>query len=348
VLALQRAAGNRVARQAIAGHGRRVLAREPSLDEQVFELTQRIGKSSTVTEPLKQETKALAVRCWAARKVDAPDDAREQLRRLVGALMNNGAQDAGIDVAAVGDAVVQSGALATMGVNSISSEENFLTKAGRLAGVPIAAPTPQQKTTAWLDANTEKIGQALKTLQARGVTGLSGADLSQQVVGQMLSVFFRAATDAEGDIKPDPLGKLGKLNVDPKTAEIVGDCDVWATYGARLFRAIGWVTVAYLSVIPAGADASRAGHAVVLVRLDKTGGTSTFAGVSDFTVKQFKATDEAGARSELLDLALEIYKDNGALKSYSSYYVPAGTDGAYDVKILDPAKNRLTPFKTVP
>jgi post-segregation antitoxin (ccd killing protein) len=354
VLALQRAAGNRVTRTAIArraAHGARVLARDKSLDDQVGDLQQKISAATTVSDALKQEAKALAAKCWANKGADL-DAARSQVRRIVGALMNSGAQDAGIDIAATADAEVQKSALAAMGVNSIASTENFLVKAGRLAGVTIAAPGATTKANAWLDANTEKIGQALKTLQGRGVTGFKQTDLAQEVIGQMLTMFFRAATDAEGDIIPDPLGKLSKLGVDPGTGEIIADCDVWATYGARLFRAIGWTTVAYLSVIPDEKDPTdsskdRPGHAVVLVRSD-SGGTASFAGVSDFTVKGFAATDEAGAKSELLDLALDIYSQKGIPKKYKSYYVAAGPGGAYDVKILDPVKNGLIPWKTVP
>ncbi len=91
----------------------------------------------------------------------------------------------------------------------------------------------------------------------------------------------------------------------------------------------------------------RPGHAVVLVS-HTAGQTTSFAGVSDFTVKAFSATDEAGAKSELLALALDIYSAKGIPKKYRSYYVPAGPGGAYDVKILDPDKNGLVPWKTVP
>jgi hypothetical protein len=348
VLALQRAAGNRVARAVIA---RRVLARDKSLDDQVGDLAAKIAAASSITDALKQEAKTLAAKCWANKGADL-DAARMQVKRIVGALMGNGAQDAGIDVAAIADGEVQKSALAQLGVNSIASMENFLVKAGRLAGVTIAAPGATTKANAWLDANTDKIGQALQVLQGRGVTGFKQTDLEQEVIGQMLTVFFRAATDAEGDIKPDPLGKLSKLGVDPSTGEIIADCDVWATYGARLFRAIGWTTVAYLSIIPDEKDPTdsskdRPGHAVVLVKHD-SGGTSSFAGVSDFYVKAFSATDEAGAKSELLDLALDIYSAKGIPKKYKSYYVAAGPGGAYDVKILDPVKNGLVPWKTVP
>jgi hypothetical protein len=355
VLALQRAAGNRVARAAIArgapAAGRRILARDKSLDDQVGDLQQKISAAGTVGEALKQEAKALAAKCWANKGADL-DAARGQVRRIVGALMAAGAQEAGIDVAAIADGEVQKSALAQLGVNSISNIENFLVKAGRLAGVTITAPGATTKASAWLDANTEKIGQALQVLQGKGVTGFKQTDLEQEVIGQMLTVFFRAATDAEGDIKPDPLGKLTKLGIDPSTGEIIADCDVWATYGARLFRAIGWTTVAYLSVIPdekdpTDASQDRPGHAVVLVRHD-SGQTSSFAGVSDFYIKAFAATNEAAAKSELLDLALDIYSAKGSLKKYKSYYVAAGPGGAYDVKILDPAKNGLTPWKTVP
>jgi hypothetical protein len=349
VLALQRTAGNRVARQVIAGRGGpgsdRILAREKSLDDQVFDLTQKITGGSAVTDALKQQAKALAATCWAGGKASDVDAARGQVKRIIGAMMNNGAQDTGIDIAAAtADAEVEKSALAALGVNSISGLENYLVKAGRMAGVTITGPTANQKTNAWLDANTEKIGQALGKLQSAGVTGMKQTSLSQEVIAQMLATFFRAATDAEGDIKPDPMGTLGKLNVDAGTGEIVGDCDVWATYGARLFRAIGWTTVSYMSVIPA--DTDRAGHAVVLVRSDNAGGSPTFAGVSDFTVTQFTATTEAGAKDELLKLALDIYSARGIPSKWKSYYVAAGPGGKYDVKILDPVAGGLTPWKT--
>ncbi len=344
VLALQRAVGNRVTR--------RILAREKSLDDQVADMQAKISAAGTVSDALKQEAKALAAKCWAGSATDAAA-ARGQVKRIVGSLMANNAEDAGIDVAAATkDGEVEKSALAQLGNSSIPGMENYLVKMARLAGVTIAAPGANQKVTAWLDANTDKIGQALVKLQGQGVTGFKQTDLEQEVIGQMLTVFFRAATDAEGDIKPDPLGKLASLGVDSSTGEIIADCDVWATYGARLFRAIGWTTVAYLSVVPDEKDPTdpstdRAAHAVVLVRHD-TGGTASFAGVSDFYVKAFAATSEAAARQELLDLALDIYSAKGLPRKYRSYYLAAGTGGAYDVKILDPVKNGLTPWKTVP
>jgi hypothetical protein len=356
VLALQRSAGNRVARAAIVNHAtagvRRILARDKSLDDQVADLQAKISAAATITDALKQEAKALANKCWAGSTTDA-DAARAQVKRIVGSLMANNAQDIGIDIAAATkDGAVERSALAQLGNSSIAGMENYLVKMGRLAGITIAAPGANQKATAWLDANTDKIGQALVKLQGQGVTGFKQTDLEQEVIGQMLTVFFRAATDAEGDIKPDPLGRLASLGVDAGSGEIIADCDVWATYGARLFRSIGWTTVAYLSVVPDEKDPTdlttdRAAHAVVLVS-HASGGTTSYAGVSDFYVKAFAATTEAAARQELLDLALDIYSAKGTPKKYRSYYLAAGPGGAYDVKILDPVNKGLTPWKTVP
>src|ERR1700727_1079903 len=164
LLALQRSAGNRVARAAIArraGHGARVLARDKSLDDQVADLQAKISAAATVTDALKQEAKALATKCWSGKATDA-DAARGQVKRIVGSLMNNKAQDAGIDIAAATkDGDVERSALAQLGNSSIAGMENYLVKMGRLAGVAIAAPGANQKVTAWLDANTDNIGQAL-------------------------------------------------------------------------------------------------------------------------------------------------------------------------------------------
>jgi hypothetical protein len=94
---------------------------------------------------------------------------------------NNG-QDAGIDIAAATkDGEVEGNALAQLGNNWISGMENYLVKAGRLAGVSIAAPGANQKANAWLDANTDRIGQALVKLQGQGVTGFKQTDLEQEV-----------------------------------------------------------------------------------------------------------------------------------------------------------------------
>ena len=86
---------------------------------------------------------------------------------------------------------------------------------------------------------------------------------------------------------------------------------------------------------------------MVLVSHD-SGGATSYAGVSDFYVKAFAATTEAAAKQELLDLALDIYSAKGTPKKYRSYYLAAGTGGAYDVRILDPVNKGLTPWKTVP
>ena len=129
VLALQRAAGNRVARAAIA---RRVLARDQSLDDQVADLQAKISSAGTVGDALKQEAKALAVKCWANKSADL-DGARGQVRRIVGALMGKGAQDAGIDVAAIADGEVQKSALAADG-GQLDLEHGELPGQGRAAG----------------------------------------------------------------------------------------------------------------------------------------------------------------------------------------------------------------------
>ena len=73
---------------------RRVLARDKSLDDQVADLQAKISAAATVGDALKQEAKALAAKCWANKRADL-DGARGQVRRIVGALMDNGAQDAG-------------------------------------------------------------------------------------------------------------------------------------------------------------------------------------------------------------------------------------------------------------
>jgi hypothetical protein len=288
VLALQRAAGNRVPR--------RILARDKSLDDQVAGLQAKIAAATTVGDALKQEAKALAAKCWANSATDA-DAARGQVRRIVGALMSKNAQDTGIDVAAATkDAAVERSALAQMGNSSIAGMENYLVKMGRWPVSPWPPPAPTRRPRPGLMPTPTRSGRPWSSFRGRGSRGSS-----------------RPISSRRSSAKCSP---------------------------------------SYLSVVPHEKDPTdpstdRAAHAVVLFSHD-SGGTTSYAGVSDFYVKAFAATTEAAAKQELLDLALDIYSTKGIPKKYRSYYVAAGPGGAYDVKILDPVNKGLTPWKTVP
>jgi hypothetical protein len=273
--------------------------------------------------------------------------ARQNAKQAMGGLFGVGAEDAAIDFAkGTGDTDLETYALNQIRnrYKGVAGQQHVITKAGRLAGITIPAAAAGQKSTDWLEKNTELAGRAFKKLQDMGLSGLKGGDVSLELARELLEQYL---TDAGVDVKPDPLGHVGGQKADPASGQILADCDVWATYGARLLRAMGWDTVGYLAIVPE--DPDRSGHAVALVKKANAAASGGFdwAGISDFYIEKLTATSEQTARDPLFDLAWQIYASPKPAK-WKAYYLSAGPGGAYDVKILDPAANNLTPFKTSP
>jgi hypothetical protein len=152
----------------------------------------------------------------------------------------------------------------------------------------------------------------------------------------------------EHDVIPDPLGKLGGYQIDPDTNQIEADCDVYATYGARLLREQGWETAGYLAIVPEekkadNPDENRDAHAVALARKPNPAGGWAYLGISNAVIRDLSIwSSDENARVMLLRLALEIYRPR--LKRFKAYYLPAGKGGALDTRLLDPAANGLTPL----
>ncbi len=233
----------------------------------------------------------------------------------------------------------------------VENQQKRLAALGAFAGQQISAPGAD--SAAWLDKNTEAIGKTLAKIDQTGLMGnqpemtkepKAQGPLGIALLSNLLQDYFTLATT---DIIPEPTGKVDKLQTDTSSKQILADCDVWATYGARVLRAMGWDTVGYLAINPSGRDSARSAHAVALAKKTSGSGGASYVGVSDWRIKYLGnlASDDL-AIPGVLQLALNIYDPD--LKSYDSYYLVAQKGGAYDKRLLDPKNNGLTPYKSIP
>ena len=118
--------------------------------------------------------------------------------------------------------------------------------------IVISKPADMQFATirAWLDANTEKIGQALSA---------GTADDAAQMYRDMADTFFWHVPTGV-DVKPDLKGKVASLTEgDPQKSRLRSDCDVLASYAMRLLASSGLTPVGYMAIKP---PPGRDGHAM--------------------------------------------------------------------------------------
>ena len=143
----------------------------------------------------------------------------------------------------------------------------WLVQIGKDTGVDIKTPKPMKIETlrAWLDDNTEKIGEAVAKKFP------TDPDQWRTVYERLADIFFYHVWGR--NIQPDLHGKLAKLKpAAPKKMRLEADCDVLATYAMRFFFAtanpadktvVPFVPVGYMAISPEG---GRDGHAVALMR----------------------------------------------------------------------------------
>jgi hypothetical protein len=356
VLALQRSAGNRVARAAITRSGTvRVLARK-TVKEECADMQVKLNDPSNQphSAALRKAAIALAGQAFAAYQSSKSDDDLDGCKRVLRGLAYAGGDSAkdALDFAkAKADKDVANAVLGAvpLGKNAMG-QQDLMVDLGRLVGVAISGPTASQSAGAWLDANTAKIGEALKKVDAASWISAPSSDssvtqTSLHFASNLLKRYFNFDASLP-DIVPDKMGKVAGLQWNAAENKIEADCDVWAAYGMQLFKAMGWTPVGYMSIIPT--DTSRAGHAVALLkRPASTAGQFEYLLGSDWFLKTITAATDEDAKQPLLDHGLDIYaspKPSG----YSVYFLPSPASGEYDKKILDPGKNGLKPWKTVP
>jgi hypothetical protein len=189
--------------------------------------------------------------------------------------------------------------------------------------ITISKPANMQFATirSWLDANTEKIGQALAA---------GSADAAAQMYRDMADTFFWHVPTGV-DVAPDLQGKVAKLGEgDPQKSRLKSDCDVLASYAMRLLTNSGLTPVGYMAIKP---PPGRDGHAMALMKK----GTVYYA-ISNKTIEKLDPTKTAK-----LDDALVTLRDYGLDEAYATphpptyevYWQVAGPTGVLDQKLVD-------------
>lgn len=195
------------------------------------------------------------------------------------------------------------------------------------AGTPIKAPAANDISTlkAWLELNTEKIGQAV----AKQNPGKP--EVAEALYTQITEAFtWHVPGDSTEDVKPDKSGHITKLSAaGPQNSQLKVDCDVLATYGVRLLVASGYTPIGYMAVKPT--DPDRAPHALALLQQGKD-----FHAISNSATKKLAATSKADALKEMRDFGLgEAYDPSRPLTGYGIYYMDSDAKGTLPDAVLN-------------
>jgi hypothetical protein len=197
----------------------------------------------------------------------------------------------------------------------------------KAAGIAISPPTSRSigSLKAWLEANTEKIGQAVAKQNP-------GKPEAAKALFTQITTAFTSHVDE--NITPDKSGHLTKLQAGgPKNSQLKVDCDVLATYGVRLLVASGFTPIGYMAVSPT--DTTRAAHAMALLKHGKT-----YQAISNSASTELTATTKADALKEVRDFGLEeAYDANRPLTGYDIYYMDCDAKGTLpkEISSLDSA-----------
>ena len=195
------------------------------------------------------------------------------------------------------------------------------------AGTPIAAPAARDITTlkAWLELNTEKIGQAVNKQNP------GKPEAAEAMYSQIVEAFtWHVPADSKEDVKPDKVGHITKLSAaGPQNSQLKVDCDVLATYGVRLLLASGFTPIGYMAVKPT--DPDRAPHAVALLQQGKD-----YHAISNGTTRKLATTSKAAALKEARDFGLdEAYDDSRPLPGYGIYSMDCDAKGTLPDEVLN-------------
>lgn len=195
------------------------------------------------------------------------------------------------------------------------------------AGTPIKAPAARDIASlkAWLELNTETIGQAV----AQQNPGKPEA--AEAMYTQIVNAFtWHVPGDSKEDVKPDKNGHITKLSAaGPQNSQLKVDCDVLATYGVRLLVASGYTPIGYMAVKPT--DPDRAPHAMALLQHGKD-----YHAISNNATKKLVATGKADALKEMRDFGLgEAYDPKRPLTGYGIYYMDCDAKGTLPDAVLN-------------
>jgi hypothetical protein len=186
---------------------------------------------------------------------------------------------------------------------------------------------------AWLEANTEIIGQAVKKQHPHDPAA------AEALLHQITEAFMYHVDPDGPDIKPDKQGKIAHLEAGgPQKSQLKVDCDVLATYSVRLLVSSGFTPVGYMAINPT--DKSRAAHAMAILRH----GTEWRA-VSNMASRTFPATatkDEA--LKQLRDFGIqEAYDASRPLTGFQIFYQDSDAKGTLPTAVRDSDASALVP-----
>jgi hypothetical protein len=192
------------------------------------------------------------------------------------------------------------------------------------AQTPVKAPKAFDATSlkAWLESNTEIIGQAIKKQHP------NDPKAAEALLHQITSAFMY---HVEANVDPDRKGRIGHLTAaGPQKSQLKVDCDVLATYSVRLLVQSGFTPVGYMSIDPT--DKSRAGHAIALLRHGRE-----WHAISNMTSRTFPATTTREQALKMLrDFGIkEAYDADRPLTGYQIYYKDSDAQGTLPTEVRD-------------
>ena len=205
---------------------------------------------------------------------------------------------------------------------------------GKDSGVEIAAPKNLKFNAikAWLDKNTENIGEALAKKHP------NDPDKWIKTYEEIADIFFYHVSGR--NINPDPVGKLSKLGPGaPAKLRLKADCDVFSTYAMRFFNSVkdpdnpalkAFEPIGYMAIDPKGNE----GHSVALMRRDGSYFVINNKEVSDINIHEDKVDDKkAAAIKGMRNDALQIY--DHVPDEYKVYYADAVAGGAMPKSLMN-------------
>ncbi len=191
-------------------------------------------------------------------------------------------------------------------------------------GITIAAPSAMTFAglKAWLEANTEKIGEAANKKYAADPGAIF------EIYKNIADIFFFHIPH-DRDAVPDLEGKISHLKEGaPSRKRFEADCDVFATYAMRLLNSGGFEGIGYVAIVPQGADAGRAAHVGALVRKAGTYYVINNKGILDTGISEATAdAKKTDALKALRKLAFEDAYGSPRPKDVKIYYGDAEAKG---------------------
>ena len=203
------------------------------------------------------------------------------------------------------------------------------------AQLPIKQPKAfdTKSLQAWLEANTETIGQAIRKQHP------GDPDAAEALLHQITSAFMYHVDPDGPDIKPDKRGKISHLEAGgPQKSQLKVDCDVLATYSVRLLVSSGFTPVGYMAIKPT--DKSRAAHAMALLRHGQE-----WRAVSNMESHTFPATKTKDEALKMLrDFGItEAYDENRRLTGFQIFYQDSDDKGTLPSAVENQNDSALVP-----